>query len=87
MLYQPTNNSSLLDTKGDEIQSILSIKKEETENWDTLKNQMLTSNDDVSTFIDEMQKFSDGYAEYISTQQASMEQELNAISESADTCS
>ena len=83
-LYQPTNNSSLLDTKGDEIQSILSIKKEETENWDTLKNQMLTSNDDVSTFIDEMQKFSDGYAEYISTQQASMEQELNAISESAD---
>lgn len=84
-LYQPTNNSSLLDTKGDEIQSILSIKKEETENWDTLKNQMLTSNDDVSTFIDEMQKFSDGYAEYISTQQASMEQELNAISESADT--
>ncbi|WP_349925029.1 type VII secretion protein EsaA [Bacillus altitudinis] len=84
-LYQPTNNSSLLNTKGDEIQSILSIKKEETENWDTLKNQMLTSNDDVSTFIDEMQKFSDGYAEYISTQQASMEQELNAISESADT--
>ncbi|WP_394157980.1 type VII secretion protein EsaA [Bacillus altitudinis] len=84
-LYQPTNNSSLLDTKGDEIQSILAIKKEETENWDTLKNQMLTSNDDVSTFIDEMQKFSDGYAEYISTQQASMEQELNAISESADT--
>lgn len=84
-LYQPTNNSSLLDTKGDEIQSILSIKKEETENWDTLKNQMLMSNDDVSTFIDEMQKFSDGYAEYISTQQASMEQELNAISESADT--
>lgn len=45
---------------------------------------MLTSNDDVSTFIDEMQKFSDGYAEYISTQQASMEQELNTISESAD---
>lgn len=83
-VYQPSNNSSLLDTKGDEIQSILSIKKEETENWDTLKNQMLTSNDDVSTFIDEMQKFSDGYAEYISTQQASMEQELNTISESAD---
>ena len=83
-VYQPSNNSSLLDTKGDEIQSILSIKKEETENWDTLKNQMLTSNDDVSTFIDEMQKFSDGYAEYISTQQASMEQELNPISESAD---
>lgn len=50
-LYQPTNNSSLLDTKGDEIQSILSIKKEETENWDTLKNQMLTSNDDVSTLL------------------------------------
>ncbi|MBG9911839.1 integrase [Bacillus xiamenensis] len=83
-LYQSTNNSSLLDTKGDEIQSILSIKKEETENWDTLKNQMLMSNDDVSTFIDEMQKFSDGYAAYISTQQASMEQELNAISKSAD---
>ncbi|KEP28262.1 type VII secretion protein EsaA [Bacillus zhangzhouensis] len=83
-VYQPSNNSSLLDTKGDEIKSILSIKKEETENWDTLKNQMLTSNDDVSTFIDEMQKFSDGYAEYISTQQASMEQELNTISESAD---
>ncbi|PRO41600.1 type VII secretion protein EsaA [Bacillus sp. LLTC93] len=83
-VYQPSNNSSLLDTKGEEIQSILSIKKEETENWDTLKNQMLTSNDDVSTFIDEMQKFSDGYAEYISTQQASMEQELNTISESAD---
>ncbi|WLP58902.1 type VII secretion protein EsaA [Bacillus pumilus] len=83
-VYQPTNNSSLIDTKGEEIQSILSIKKEETENWDTLKKQMLTSNDDVSTFIDEMQKFSDGYAEYISTQQASMEQELNTISESAD---
>ncbi|MFW0809003.1 type VII secretion protein EsaA [Bacillus pumilus] len=83
-LYEPTNNSSLLDTKPDEIQSILSIKKEETDNWDTLKKQMLTSNDDVSTFIDEMQKFSDGYAEYISTQQASMEQELNTISESAD---
>lgn len=45
---------------------------------------MLTSNDDVSTFIDEMQKFSDGYAEYITTQQASMEQELQTISESAD---
>ncbi|MGE1117546.1 type VII secretion protein EsaA [Bacillus altitudinis] len=83
--YPKKDPSSLVDTKGDEIQSILSIKKEETENWDTLKNQMLTSNDDVSTFIDEMQKFSDGYAEYISTQQASMEQELNAISESADT--
>ncbi|MFS2249039.1 type VII secretion protein EsaA [Bacillus sp. A31] len=83
-VYQPSNNSSLLDTKEEKIQSILSIKKEETENWDTLKNQMLTSNDDVSTFIDEMQKFSDGYAEYISTQQASMEQELNTISESAD---
>ncbi len=83
-VYQPTNNSSLIDTKGEEIQSILSIKKEETENWDKLKNQMLTSNDDVSTFIDEMQKFSDGYAEYITTQQASMEQELNTISESAD---
>ncbi|MFS3914721.1 type VII secretion protein EsaA [Bacillus australimaris] len=83
-VYQPSNNSSLLDTKPDEIQSILSIKKEETENWDTLKNQMLTSNDDVSTFIDEMQKFSDGYAEYITTQQASMEQELKTISESAD---
>ncbi|AMM98585.1 type VII secretion protein EsaA [Bacillus pumilus] len=83
-VYQPTNNSSLIDTKGEEIQSILSIKKEETENWDTLKKQMLTSNEDVSTFIDEMQKFSDGYAEYISTQQASMEQELNTISESAD---
>ncbi|OLP63476.1 hypothetical protein BACPU_31300 [Bacillus pumilus] len=83
-VYQPSNNSSLLDTKGDEIQSILSIKEEETENWDTLKNQMLTSNDDVSSFIDGMQKFSDGYAEYISTQQASMEQELNTISESAD---
>ncbi|MFJ6205455.1 type VII secretion protein EsaA [Bacillus pumilus] len=82
--YESTNNSSLLDTKEEKIQSILSIKKEETENWDTLKNQMLTSNDDVSTFIDEMQKFSDGYAEYISTQQASMEQELNTISESAD---
>lgn len=79
-----TNSSSLLDIKKEEIESILSIKKEETENWDTLKNQMLTSNDDVSTFIDEMQKFSDGYAEYISTQQASMEQELNTISESAD---
>ncbi|MFP7367815.1 type VII secretion protein EsaA [Bacillus safensis] len=83
-VYQPSNNSSLYDTKGDEIQSILSIKKEETENWDKLKNQMLTSNDDVSTFIDEMQKFSDGYAEYITTQQASMEQELQTISESAD---
>ncbi|OJT65649.1 type VII secretion protein EsaA [Bacillus altitudinis] len=83
--FTQKNTSSLIDTKPDEIQSILSIKKEETESWDTLKNQMLTSNDDVSTFIDEMQKFSDGYAEYISTQQASMEQELNAISESADT--
>lgn len=83
-LYEPTNNSSLYDTKGEEIQSILSIKKEETENWDKLKNQMLTSNDDVSTFIDEMQKFSDGYAEYITTQQASMEQELQTIAESAD---
>ncbi|AOZ89474.1 type VII secretion protein EsaA [Bacillus xiamenensis] len=82
--YQKKDPSSLVDTKGDEIQSILSIKKEETENWDTLKNQMLMSNDDVSTFIDEMQKFSDGYAAYISTQQASMEQELNAISKSAD---
>lgn len=83
-LYEPPNNSSLIDTKGDEIKSILSIKKEETENWDKLKNQMLTSNDDVSTFIDEMQKFSDGYAEYITTQQASMEQELQTISGSAD---
>ncbi|MEB2270928.1 type VII secretion protein EsaA [Bacillus safensis] len=83
-LYEPTNNSSLYDAKEENIQSILSIKKEETENWDTLKNQMLTSNDDVSTFIDEMQKFSDGYAEYITTQQASMEQELQTISESAD---
>ncbi|WP_224925261.1 type VII secretion protein EsaA [Bacillus pumilus] len=83
-VYQPSNNSSLYDTKEENIQSILSIKKEETENWDTLKKQMLTSNDDVSTFIDEMQKFSDGYAEYISTQQASMEQKLNTISESAD---
>ncbi|MEY8846336.1 type VII secretion protein EsaA [Bacillus safensis] len=83
-VYQPSNNSSLYDTKGEEIQSILSIKKEETENWDKLKNQMLTSNDDVSTFIDEMQKFSDGYAEYITTQQASMEQELQTIAESAD---
>ncbi|MCY1117825.1 type VII secretion protein EsaA [Bacillus safensis] len=83
-VYQPSNNSSLYDAKEENIQSILSIKKEETENWDTLKNQMLTSNDDVSTFIDEMQKFSDGYAEYITTQQASMEQELQQISESAD---
>lgn len=83
--FTQKNTSSLIDTKPDEIQSILSIKKEETENWDILKNQMLTSNADVSTFIDEMQKFSDGYAEYISTQQASMEQELNAISENADT--
>ncbi|MGY8622171.1 type VII secretion protein EsaA [Bacillus safensis] len=83
-VYQPSNNSSLYDTKGEEIQSILSIKKEETENWDKLKNQMLTSNDDVSTFIDEMQKFSDGYAEYITTQQANMEQELQTIAESAD---
>ncbi|MCY7539120.1 type VII secretion protein EsaA [Bacillus pumilus] len=82
--YESKNNSSLLDAKEENIQSILSIKKEETDNWDTLKKQMLTSNDDVSTFIDEMQKFSDGYAEYISTQQASMEQELNTISESAD---
>ncbi|PRS56198.1 type VII secretion protein EsaA [Bacillus sp. MZGC1] len=82
--YPKKEPSSLVDTKSDEIESILSIKKEETENWDTLKKQMLTSNDDVSTFIDEMQKFSDGYAEYISTQQASMEQELNTISESAD---
>ncbi|USD82089.1 type VII secretion protein EsaA [Bacillus safensis] len=82
--YQEKDPSSLVDTKPDEIQSILSIKKEETENWDKLKNQMLTSNDDVSTFIDEMQKFSDGYAEYITTQQASMEQELQTISESAD---
>ncbi|WP_144485021.1 type VII secretion protein EsaA [Bacillus pumilus] len=82
--YQKNKDSSLIDTKSDEIKSILSIKKEETENWDKLKNQMLTSNDDVSTFIDEMQKFSDGYAEYITTQQASMEQELNTISESAD---
>ncbi|QLI76985.1 type VII secretion protein EsaA [Bacillus pumilus] len=82
--YESTNNSSLYDAKEENIQSILSIKKEETENWDTLKKQMLTSNEDVSTFIDEMQKFSDGYAEYISTQQASMEQELNTISESAD---
>ncbi|OBW49337.1 type VII secretion protein EsaA [Bacillus safensis] len=82
--YQEKDSSSLVDTKPDEIQSILSIKKEETENWDKLKNQMLTSNDDVSTFIDEMQKFSDGYAEYITTQQASMEQELQTISESAD---
>ncbi|WFO46856.1 type VII secretion protein EsaA [Bacillus pumilus] len=79
-----TNSSSLLDIKKEEIESILSIKKEEIDNWDTLKKQMLTSNDDVSTFIDEMQKFSDGYAEYISTQQASMEQELNTISDSAD---
>ncbi|TYS35419.1 type VII secretion protein EsaA [Bacillus pumilus] len=83
-VYQPSNNSSLYDAKEENIQSILSIKKEETENWDTLKNQMLTSNDDVSSFIDEMQQFSEGYAEYISTQQASMEQELNTISESAD---
>ncbi|MED1458011.1 type VII secretion protein EsaA [Bacillus safensis] len=83
-LYEPSNNSSLYDAKEENIQSILSIKKEETENWDKLKNQMLTSNDDVSTFIDEMQKFSDGYAEYITTQQASMEQELQTISESAD---
>ncbi|WP_305960656.1 type VII secretion protein EsaA [Bacillus safensis] len=83
-LYEPTNNSSLYDAKEENIQSILSIKKEETENWDKLKNQMLTSNDDVSTFIDEMQKFSDGYAEYITTQQASMEQELQTIAESAD---
>lgn len=83
-VYQPSNNSSLYDAKEENIQSILSIKKEETENWDKLKNQMLTSNDDVSTFIDEMQKFSDGYAEYITTQQASMEQELQTISESAD---
>lgn len=83
-LYEPTNNSSLYDAKEENIQYILSIKKEETENWDKLKNQMLTSNDDVSTFIDEMQKFSDGYAEYITTQQASMEQELQTISESAD---
>ncbi|MFA3773482.1 type VII secretion protein EsaA [Bacillus safensis] len=82
--YQKKDPSSLIDTKPDEIQSILSIKKEETENWDKLKNQMLTSNDDVSTFIDEMQKFSDGYAEYITTQQASMEQELQTIAESAD---
>ncbi|MGA4711509.1 type VII secretion protein EsaA [Bacillus safensis] len=82
--YQKKDPSSLIDTKPEEIQSILSIQKEETENWDKLKNQMLTSNDDVSTFIDEMQKFSDGYAEYITTQQASMEQELQTIAESAD---
>lgn len=82
--YQEKDPSSLVDTKPDEIKSILSIKKEETENWDKLKNQMLTSNDDVSTFIDEMQKFSDGYAEYITAQQASMEQELQTISKSAD---
>ncbi|MDM5299334.1 type VII secretion protein EsaA [Bacillus pumilus] len=82
--YRPTNPSSFVDTKQEKIQSLLSIKEDETERWDTLKTQMLTSNDDVSSFIDGMQKFSDGYAEYISTQQASMEQELNTISESAD---
>lgn len=84
IFYQPSNHSSLLDSKKDNIQSILSIKQDETDRWDTLKSQMLSSNDDVSTFMDGMQKFSDGYAAYISTQQASMEQELNAISDSAD---
>ncbi|MFS0655557.1 type VII secretion protein EsaA [Bacillus sp. 179-C3.3 HS] len=82
--YQPSNHSALLDTKKDSIQSILTIKQEETDRWDTLKNQMLTSNDDVSAFIDEMKQFSEGYAEYITTQHASMEQELDTISESAN---
>ncbi|WP_353854673.1 type VII secretion protein EsaA [Bacillus sp. Bos-x628] len=82
--YTQKKPSSLLDTKKDSIQSILSIKQDETERWDSLKSQMLSSTDDVSSFIDGMQKFSDGYANYIATQQASIKQELNAISESAD---
>ncbi|MFB8735645.1 hypothetical protein ACEQPO_23925 [Bacillus sp. SL00103] len=79
--YESTNNSSLYDQKKRISSPSLSIKGGKL---GYVKNKCGIQNDDVSTFIDEMQKFSDGYAEYISTQQASMEQELNAISESAD---
>ncbi|MGE6629926.1 type VII secretion protein EsaA [Bacillus sp. NPDC077027] len=82
--YEGPNKYTLIDQKEDNIKSILAIQHDETESWEYLKNNMLTSNEDVESFIEGMRKFTDGYAEFISKQQSNMEQELNTISDSAD---
>ncbi|WP_415273064.1 type VII secretion protein EsaA [Bacillus siamensis] len=75
--------SKAITGKQGEVQTVLSIKPEETASWENLKNNKMQTDEDISNFIKGMTEFSDNYSSYIRDEQAGVLNELASISDSA----
>ncbi|ALC82225.1 MULTISPECIES: type VII secretion protein EsaA [Bacillus] len=78
-----SQNNKVIDDQSEKVKSVLFINQEEETSWQDLKNNMLTSNEEIDSFINGMTSFVDGYENFIGEEQTQILNSLSAISESA----
>ncbi|MGG3624839.1 type VII secretion protein EsaA [Bacillus gobiensis] len=78
-----SQNNKVIDDQSEKVKSVLFINQEEETSWQDLKNNMLTSNEEIDSFINGMTSFVEGYENFIGEEQTQILNSLSAISESA----
>ncbi|QII50457.1 type VII secretion protein EsaA [Bacillus paralicheniformis] len=83
--YPIKNN--VISAKKDSVDTVLKIGETEAEKWSNLKNNMLSTNEDIENYTTDMTDFVKSYGDFISEKQTDVLNELSTISERANAVS
>ncbi|MCY7752841.1 type VII secretion protein EsaA [Bacillus haynesii] len=79
--------SNVISAKKDSVDTVLKIGETEAEKWSNLKNNMLSTNEDIENYTTDMTDFVKSYGDFISEKQTDVLNELSTISERANAVS
>lgn len=82
-----TIKSNVISAKKDSVDTVLKIGETEAEKWSNLKNNMLSTNEDIENYTTDMTDFVKSYGDFISEKQTDVLNELSTISERANAVS
>lgn len=79
--------SNVISAKKDSVDTVLKIGETEAEKWSNLKNNMLSTNEDIENYTTDMTDFVKSYGDFINEKQTDVLNELSTISERANAVS
>ncbi|MCI4126894.1 type VII secretion protein EsaA [Bacillus haynesii] len=79
--------SNVISAKRDSVDTVLKIGETEAEKWSNLKNNMLSTNEDIENYTTDMTDFVKSYGDFINEKQTDVLNELSTISERANAVS
>lgn len=82
-----TIKSNVISAKKDSVDTVLKIGETEAEKWSNLKNNMLSTNEDIENYTTDMTDFVKSYGDFISEKQTDVLNELSTISARANAVS